>query len=96
MSNLTPEQKASFQVEVNRGEQVREMLKHPGMVIMREIVDKLCARDNHRWLTMDKAEADKLWDKARGYESFFNLAKQVMLGGENAKKALKADSAPQE
>lgn len=87
--------RAALLAKIGAAQSVRDMMVTPGAVLLRRLVDEKCARDNHRWLSLDKAEAALLWEKARGYEEFFNLAKQVMLEGENAKRQLDAASPEQ-
>lgn len=70
---------------------LRDMMKHPGMEMVREIVDNLTGRLHDKWLLVDEEEAKKIRMDARGYELFFSLVKQRIIAGDEARKHLKGN-----
>lgn len=83
----------SLTQKVNNAHLIRELLTHPGMVVMRAKIDKATARDHSKWLLAENDEtASRIRTETRGYELFFTLAKQVMIEGDNAAHILNPPS----
>lgn len=71
-------------------ETLRDLMRHPGMDLMREYIEVLTKRRHDAWLLADAAEAEKIRSDTRGYGLFLNLVKQRIIAGDEARKAQQA------
>jgi hypothetical protein len=69
---------------VLEADQVREMLKHPGMTVVRRKIAEQRSLLFHQWWRGSAAEADKARDESRNAEAFFNYCKMILLQGKVA------------
>lgn len=86
---LTEAQKSALQSAISRAAMVRELLSHPGMTILKEVIEDLVGRAQRNWLsakTPQDAEAVRV--QAQGIQNFFKVAEVVLLRGEAASKQL--------
>lgn len=66
-------------------DQVREMMKHPGMTIIRgKISEQRALLHLNWWKGSDPAEAERFRQQARNIEAFFNVVKLVLMQGKVA------------
>lgn len=74
---------------VSDGVKVRELLRHPGMELLRRMLEDEAGKDYRKWaLELDRDKAEELRHRAQGYELFFNYAKGVILRAQEAERHL--------
>ncbi len=71
-------------------ELLRDLMRHPGMDLMREYIDALTKRKHDAWLLADAVEAEKIRADTRGYGLFLNLVKQRIIAGDEVRKMQQA------
>lgn len=73
----------------SEGATIRELMKHPGMELLRKALEAEAGKDYRKWaLELDPKEAEKLRIRAQGYELFFTYAKGFMIRGDDAQRKL--------
>jgi len=82
--------------KAHEGEQVADLMKHPGMVILRKHLAARINKIRTQWFRASSAEeAEYMRKEARNVEAFFNMAKLIILQGKQARAAANPPS-PQE
>lgn len=76
---------------VSDADLLRDLMRHPGMDLMREYIDALTKRKHDAWLLADPEEAEKIRADTRGYGLFLNLVKQRIIAGDEVRKMQKAN-----
>lgn len=75
--------------DVTDADYVKDLLKHPGMILLRKKAAERLARARRDWYKASTpAEAEYIRQEARNLDAFFNIVKHVILTGENARKIL--------
>lgn len=70
---------------------LRDLMRHPGMDLMRDHIDMLTKRKHDAWLLADPEEAEKIRSDTRGYGLFLNLVKQRIIAGDESRKIQQAN-----
>lgn len=92
-NELTEEQSHRLGTIAAEAALVRELLQHPGMAVMRRIVDKKTEVNQKKWYdAKTPEEAEDIRIKTRGYEEFFSQCKIVIANGLAAEKMLNPPS----
>lgn len=69
---------------------LRELMRHPGMDLIRGEIDAMSGKLHSKWLLAPAEEAEKIRSDARGYELFFSLVKRRIIAGDEARKQMQS------
>jgi hypothetical protein len=74
-------------------DQVRELMKHPGMAILRaKIAEQRALLHLNWWKGASAEEAERFRQQARNIEAFFNVVKLVLMQGKVAAQGKEEDA----
>lgn len=71
-------------------ETFRDLMRHPGMEMLRQEIDAMAGKLHSKWLLAPAEEAEKIRADARGYELFFSLIKRRIIAGDEARKQMQS------
>jgi hypothetical protein len=89
MEDLTARQLESYKATIDLATAVRETLKSKGWKVLKEKIDDRITDKRNGWLKAQTPEAAEIIRlRASAYNEIFEIAKKVLLDGENAQRIL--------
>ena len=89
LEELTEEQREKLSHIAKQSAQVRDLLNHPGMAVVKQAIDHMAEFNKKKWyMASSPEEAEKIRLKTRGFEDFFKLCNAIITNGEAARKGL--------